>query len=681
MNKRYWISVVLVGAILALIPLQIASGRGGRGGGGGGGGFRGGGGGGGGRPAGGGGFGGGAGGGARPGGGGFNGGARPGGGMPSGGSRPSIGSSPSFGRPSGGNVASRPGGGNLAGGNRPSTLPGNRPNIGGGQGAGGQRPSQLPANRPGGGGNLGVGNRPPIQPGNRPNIGGGGGLASGGQRPSQLPANRPGSGIGSGQGIGSRPGIGVGAGIGAGAAIGAGAGLANRPGISQRPSQLPGLGADGIGSRLPNQGARVQDRMADRNHSVEDRRANLSDRMANGRDDWQQNRQDRLDDRQDWRNDNREDWQNWADGKLENYGDWYHGSWHPGSGWKYMWDNYPVASALGLTAWGINRIGYGWGYSNYSNPYYSDSSGGGGYDYSQPLVMYSDSTTTGASTDPNATAAVPATDVVPAQPADPGMAAFDEARSQFFQGNYEAALASLEVTLKTMPQDSVVHEFRSLVLFSLKKYPEAAAAIYAVLAAGPGWDWTTMASLYPSVATYTAQLRSLEEFVKTNPQSADGHFLLGYHYQTMGHAPSAAKQFATVQQLLPNDKLARQLVGMTSTPDTSVKPNPPPTVAAATPETSLKAEQFVGQWRAATQGASFSLDLTTEGAFTWTYTRGKKTQSVKGVYAVYQNNLALETTDGGGTMLAQVEFVNPSQFHFKMVGDIEKDPGLDFKKN
>ena len=70
-----------------------------------------------------------------------------------------------------------------------------------------------------------------------------------------------------------------------------------------------------------------------------------------------------------------------------------------------------------------------------------------------------------------------------------------------------------------MPRDSVVHEFRSLVLFALKKYPEAASAIYAVLSAGPGWDWTTMGSLYPSVGAYTPQLRALEEFVKANPKS------------------------------------------------------------------------------------------------------------------------------------------------------------------
>lgn len=662
MNRRSWIAVLPVLTILALLPFDIASGRGGRGGGGGGGGFRGGGGGGfgggGARPGGGGGFGGG--GGARPGGG------MPGGGMPGGGSRPSIGSSPSFGRPSGGNAPSRPGGGpvggNIGGGNRPATQPGNRPSIGGGPG--GQRPSQLPANRPGSGGNLGIGNRPPIQPGGRPGVGGGGigggGIASVGQRPSQLPSNRPGGGLGQG--------------------VGSGAGLVDRPGISQRPSQLPGLGAAGIGSRLPNQGARVQDRMANGNHSLEDRRANLSDRMSNRRDDWQQNRQDRLDDRQEWRDQNREDWQNWADDKLENYGDWYHGSWYPGSGWNYMWDNYPVAAALGLTAWGINRIGYGWGYSDYSNPYYSDS-GSYGYDYSQPMVVYDDSASAQATAPVTTTTTT--TEIVPSQqsqPVDPGTAAFDEARTLFFQGDYASGLTKLDITLKTMPNDSVVHEFRSLVLFALKKYPESAAAIYAVLAAGPGWDWTTMASLYPDVATYTNQLRELEQFVKANPNSADGHFLLGYHYQTMGHQANAASQYSSAQKILPNDKLLRQLVGMTTPSTGTPQSAPAPTSTAAPSASKLNADQFVGQWNATTQGSTFELSLTKEGAFTWTYSRGKKVQSIKGVYAVNDSNLALETTDGGGTMLAQVEFVNPSQFRFKMVGDNEKDPGLEFKK-
>jgi hypothetical protein len=89
----------------------------------------------------------------------------------------------------------------------------------------------------------------------------------------------------------------------------------------------------------------------------------------------------------------------------------------------------------------------------------------------------------------------------------------------------------------------------------------------------------------------------------------------------------------------------------------------------------------VGNWTATAQGATFELNFTADGAYTWTYTHGKRKQSVKGVFAVDQNNLALESDDGGETMLAEVVFASPSEFRFRMVGDDEKSPGLDFKKN
>jgi len=58
-------------------------------------------------------------------------------------------------------------------------------------------------------------------------------------------------------------------------------------------------------------------------------------------------------------------------------------------------------------------------------------------------------------------------------------------------------------------------------LFAQANYKEAAAGLYSVLSAGPGWDWTTLSSLYPSVDTYTAQLRTLEKTVKQNPKASD----------------------------------------------------------------------------------------------------------------------------------------------------------------
>jgi tetratricopeptide (TPR) repeat protein len=396
-------------------------------------------------------------------------------------------------------------------GTRPSTglTPGSRPNVG-------SRPSQLPANRPG----IGQGNRPAQLPGTRPGIGEGG--------------NRPGIG----QGITSRPGI----------------------------SQLPAGGAaalPGLGSRFEGTRAGVADRMQNRPQTLEGRRDDLQNRISGGREDWQNHRQDMQGNRQDWRDQHREDWQNWADNHINNHGDWYHDSWHgdwyPGAGWSYMWDNYPVAAALGVTRWGINRLAWGFGYWGYSNPYYSDS-GSYGYDYSQPIYSYADTGAVEA-----APATQPVTDPA-APPADPAMQAFYDARIAFYSSEYPKALSLLDTTLKNMPHDSVVHEFRGLVLFAMQKYPKSAAAVYAVLSAGPGWDWTTLSSLYPSIDTYTQQLRALEQFAGKNPKSPDAAFLLGYHYLTAGHAESANKQFKLAQALLPNDRLAAQLVEMTTPP-------------------------------------------------------------------------------------------------------------------
>lgn len=394
--------------------------------------------------------------------------------------------------------------------------------------------------------------------------------------------------------------------------------------------------------------------------------------MSSGREDWQNHRQDMQGNRQDWRDNNREDWQNFADDHHHHHGDWYHGCWHggwyPGAGWGYMWNNYPVATAFGLTAWGVNRVAYGWGYWGYTNPYYT--TGTVTYDYSQPIVVYSDSGTTAAGA------------TTQAEPSDPGMTALNDARSAFYDGDSAKALTLLDTALKTMPRDTVVHEFRGLVLFSVKKYPESAAAIYAVLSAGPGWDWTTMSSLYSSVDAYTKQLRALEDFSKANPKSADAHFLLGYHYLTTGYAENASKQFAQAATHSPDDKLLKQLVAMTTPPDasSSSETKTPPEPPAVPPEKVLKSEQLVGTWKATSQGATFELDLAKDGAFTWTYSRGKEKQSVKGVFAVDQNNLALEVEDGSA-MLAEVDFANPSQFLFKMINGDEKEPGLQFKKS
>jgi len=183
---------------------------------------------------------------------------------------------------------------------------------------------------------------------------------------------------------------------------------------------------------------------------------------------------------------------------------------------------------------------YGWGYSNYYNPYY-----GGNtvvveqpvvYDYSQPIDAQT----------------VPPEQAV----TDQAVTTFDTAREAFKGGDYPRALDLVDQALKSTPNDPTLHEFRALTLFALKRYDEAAAPLYAVLSVGPGWDWTTLISLYGDPETYTQQLRALEAFTVQNPNSAPAHFVLAYEYLTIEHADTAVKQLKIVSTLQPKDTLS-----------------------------------------------------------------------------------------------------------------------------
>jgi tetratricopeptide (TPR) repeat protein len=408
-------------------------------------------------------------------------------------------------------------------------------------------------------------------------------------------------------------------------------------------------------------------------------RTNMGDRQGQrqeNRTERQGQRQDargeRQQSRQDYRNNAREDWQNWA-------GDhgWYHGAWaggwYPGAGWGYMWSNYPVAAALGVTAWGINRLSYAFGMGGYSNPYY-DEGGGGGYDYSEPVAAYQPAAEQPVSDTAATPAAAPA---LPPGVSAEGMALFDRARAAFAQSDYKQALDLCNQTLKTMPNDAVVHEFRSLVLFALQNYRDAAAAAYAVLSAGPGWDWTTLSSLYGNVADYTTQLRALEGYVKQNPKSSDARFLLAYHYLTTGHPDAAKSQLREVDKLTPNDKLVRALLGITSaSSEEPPTPTPKPPLDA---DKLIKTEQLVGTWTAGGSGGSkFQMTLDTDNGFSWKYTSGKKSEEIKGIFAIEQNNLALQVHDGT-VLLAEVSLAG-NQLKFKVIGGEASDPGLTFTR-
>jgi tetratricopeptide (TPR) repeat protein len=298
-------------------------------------------------------------------------------------------------------------------------------------------------------------------------------------------------------------------------------------------------------------------------------------------------------------------------------------------------------------------------------------------DYSQPLMPAQTAETSASGDDSSAAEGEP--------PSPAGLESFNAARAAFQQGDYSQALSLVNKTLATMPDDPVVHEFRSLVLFALQKYQDSAAAIYAVLAAGPGWDWTTLSSLYPSIDVYTTQLRSLESYCKSHPDAADSSFLLAYHYLTCGYTDAAVGQLQKVVRLQPQNRVAKELLQMAGGAAPAEGPAPTPGDGVDEPAARnvprIAMSQLAGQWSATgADKTRFDLQLSEKGEFTWTYTAvGQKPESVRGVYAIDGDSLAMQP-DTGGTLLAKITPPADGRFHFALVGGAEVDPGLDFRK-
>lgn len=435
------------------------------------------------------------------------------------------------------------------------------------------------------------------------------------------------------------------------------------------------------------------------------------------------------------------------------YHPWYHGPWagHPwgwgwgygpgvtfglaGSGWSVGVSNgwgYPVyygpygpygywgrPLGWGFGGWGLGTTVYTSGYYVYENPYYSAALYPTiVYDYSRPIPVVT-------RTAP-ATAAAGATGNWPPSGQTPVLdnRDFVAALEAFRRGDYSRALSEVDIAIQSSPSDAVMHEFRSLVLFALRDYRQSAAVAHSVLAVGPGWDYTTMSSLYPDPFTYSDQLRQLEDYSRRNPRAADAHFLLAYHSMINSRKEVAAAELQQVINLMPNDRLAVELLTMVKGPPKAAAPtqiaqnnsasstpsrtydgtttllsntpyeprqSPSTALASAAPATATSAppapeavdkSRLPGTWNASrTDGSKFQLQLTDDGKFTWTYSSpNHQDEELTGSYSIEGPVLILERGEGGA-LAGVAKFTGDAQMNFKLVGAPTEDQGLDFERS
>ena len=362
----------------------------------------------------------------------------------------------------------------------------------------------------------------------------------------------------------------------------------------------------------------------------------------------------------------------------------YAGTGYPGMGYGNM----------GFGGGGFGSLAYGSGYLGYSNPYFNNTGFntagqmGNGFNYTQPLLVnyrrpaVSIAPTTTLASKPSASA-----------PAISAQTMLDSSVAAFKLNQFDMALKVVNQAVYEYPNEVALHEFRALVLFAKGDYQPAAATMHSVLAASRGWDWGTMISDYSDVGVYTTQLRALEGAVKQNPDDGANRFLLACHYLTAGFTEPAAKMLRKVVVLVPSDRVAAEMLKaidgpeQVKLPELATEPTPqpilqPPPADASAVAAPIDPEKFIGTWQASrADGSVFSLDLTKEKTFKWSFTsKDQSPQSFEGTYSVQGDVITLER-NGGGSLVAKIRPGNETHFQFKLFGAPEGDPGLDFARS
>lgn len=368
---------------------------------------------------------------------------------------------------------------------------------------------------------------------------------------------------------------------------------------------------------------------------------------------------------------NRPSWNNnyfWAHRPHYHYGTWYHGDWNdrnrPSQYRPYAWSGWTWGNtkptAIYVTA------PWEFGYWSYLNPYYDWNSRVPSYlNYGQPI------TSSNIIYDNNGY--VP--QVLGGISRDQALRTFADARASFRVGNLAAAQQQVELALASIPGDTTLHEFRALVLFARGDYDSAAATLYAVLSSGPGWDWTTMIGLYPSLHVYTAQLRNLETRVRQNPRLASARFVLAYHYLAAGHIDAAAQLYREIILANPQDSLSAQLLSsLTDQPY-----NPHPHLPNLQPgNQTIDIRYLLGDWQATrVDGSRIRLIINRDGSYDWRYTAGGRDRQFRGNYLLNEGLLILQT-NGQSAMAGDVFPISNNRFIFKLAGSDPTDPGLNF---
>ena len=351
----------------------------------------------------------------------------------------------------------------------------------------------------------------------------------------------------------------------------------------------------------------------------------------------------------------------------------YYGGYRPWPGYVVVEQN-NVANAIGwgLVGWSLGKLIYDCGYQSYRNPYPVQPV----TVVDRQVVTYQEPITVVAAK------TAPKGDDETTRITQKSESLIAESQAAFMQGNYLVALESANTAIAEAPGDGALHEYRALILFALGKFSEAAGVLNPVLAGGPGWDWSTMISLYNSQETYMRQLEALKDYSKSKPDAADARFLLGYHHMVCGHLEEAAAEFEAAAKLQPADSVSAQLRDLTkaSSQSGSDEPTDPSTEKEVAPQPALPLEKLSGAWVSDKgEAGTVSLVFKDDGKFIWSFKKGDQNNEFSGDFSMNDNGLlVLDAKDS--QMTATVSQPKENELMFVLAGGPPGDPGLTFTR-
>ena len=139
----------------------------------------------------------------------------------------------------------------------------------------------------------------------------------------------------------------------------------------------------------------------------------------------------------------------------------------------------------------------------------------------------------------------------------------NQALEAFRLGNNHQAIVLADQLIVTMPNQSDLLQFRSLIHLRSSDWTKAAADLYTSVQQGAIWSMEKMGGVYGDVDRYKNDLQVLRLLAESRPDDLATQFVFAYHTLVGRELDAARKSLQRMLTIKPNDPVAEALLRQT----------------------------------------------------------------------------------------------------------------------